>query len=430
MRLNPFTGTYLTDPSRMWRRILDDPAGVHYADDLGLWLISRHTHVRYALADATTFVNALTLAPVYEVCPAALEVIMQIDAPPTTAAADPPAHPRTRRALRATFANTAERVEAEYGAIVRRRVDELVARLAARRGEQVDLIPEFATELPLLVVLDILGVPAADIGRVRSWADGQIALVWGQPDPAEQVRLAQGLLEFWHYCEELVRQRMGAGHENGDFISRALAYRDDDDTVLTVPEVASLAFNLLVAGHETTAGLLAHALDQALSTPRWWSAIVADPGVVPAFVGETLRFAPAIDGWLRTTSREVTLGGVTIPAGARCLLMIGAANRDRSAFADPDRFDPHRADVGNHLSFGHGPHFCIGAGLARLEAGTALTRLAESIPDLRLTAAQRRSYKPNVAFRAHHTLLATIGGRTADDLPAARRTASADVRAA
>ncbi|MFG3642731.1 cytochrome P450 [Micromonospora sp. NPDC047762] len=429
MRLNPFTGVYLADPASMWRRILDDPAGVHYAEDLGLWLISRHADVRRALADATTFANALTLAPVYEVCPPALNVIMQIDAPPTTAAADPPAHPRTRRALRATFANTAERVEAEYGAIIRRRVDQLVSRLAARQGDQVDLIPEFATELPLLVVLDILGVPDADIGRIRSWADGQIALIWGQPDPAEQVRLAQGLLEFWHYCEDLVRQRVDSGHRGEDFISRALDYRDDDDSVLTVPEVASLAFNLLVAGHETTAGLLAHALDQALSAPQRWSAITADPGLAPAFVGETLRFAPAIDGWLRVTTRDVTLGTVTIPAGERCLLLIGAANRDPAAFHDPDRFDLHRADVGNHLSFGHGPHFCIGAGLARLEAVIALIRLAEAIPELRLSPEQHRSYKPNVAFRAHRTLLAIIDVPAPTDVPAARNGATAEVRA-
>ncbi|MEU7972396.1 cytochrome P450 [Micromonospora sp. NPDC049089] len=429
MRLNPFTGVYLADPASMWRRILDDPAGVHYAEDLGLWLISRHADVRRALADATTFANALTLAPVYEVCPPALNVIMQIDAPPTTAAADPPTHPRTRRALRATFANTAERVEAEYGAIIRRRVDQLVSRLAARQGDQVDLIPEFATELPLLVVLDILGVPDADIGRIRSWADGQIALIWGQPDPAEQVRLAQDLLEFWHYCEDLVRQRVDSGHRGEDFISRALDYRDDDDSVLTVPEVASLAFNLLVAGHETTAGLLAHALDQALSAPQRWSAITADPGLVPAFVGETLRFAPAIDGWLRVTTRDVTVGTVTIPAGERCLLLIGAANRDPAAFHDPDRFDPHRADVGNHLSFGHGPHFCIGAGLARLEAIIALSRLAEAIPELRLSPEQHRSYKHNVAFRAHRTLLAIIDVPAPTDVPAARNGTTAEVRA-
>ncbi|SCF16473.1 hypothetical protein GA0070607_6343 [Micromonospora coriariae] len=430
MRLNPFTGAYLSDPASVWRRILDDPAGVHHAEDLGLWLISRHEHVRRALGDAGTFGNALTLAPVYEVCPEAMSVIMQIDAPPTTAAADPPVHPRTRRALRATFANTPDRVESEYGPIVRRRVDQLVSRLVARQGRQVDLVPEFATELPLLVVLDILGVPDADIGRIRSWADGQIALIWGQPDPEEQVRLAQGLLEFWHYCQELVRQRADSGHLGDDFISRALTYRDDDDDVLTVTEVASLAFNLLVAGHETTAGLLAHALDQALSSPQRWRAIAADPLSVPAFVAETLRFAPAIDGWLRVTRREVTLGDVTIPAGARCLLLIGAANRDSAVFAHPDRFDPHRSDGRDHLSFGHGPHFCIGAALARLEAGIALTRLAAAIPGLRLTSEQHRSYKPNVAFRAHHALAATIDIMAPVDDPKVRATASAEVRAA
>ncbi|MEV4497164.1 cytochrome P450 [Micromonospora arborensis] len=430
MRLNPFTGAYLTDPASRWRHILDDPAGVHYAEDLDLWLISRHAHVRRALADAATFANALTLVPVYEVCPQAMNVIMQIDAPPTTAAADPPVHPRTRRALRATFANTADRVEADYGAIVSRRVDQLVSRLVARQGDEVDLIPEFATELPLLVVLDILGVPDTDIGRIRSWADGQIALIWGQPDPAEQVRLAQGLLEFWHYCEELVRQRVESGPQGDDFISRALTYRDDDDAVLTVPEVASLAFNLLVAGHETTAGLLAHALDQALSSPQRWSAIAADPGSVPAFVAETLRFAPAIDGWLRVTRRDVTLGETTIPAGARCLLLIGAANRDPAVFAHPDRFDPHRPDAADHLSFGHGPHFCIGAGLARLEAGIALTRLAAAIPGLRMTPEQRRSFKPNVAFRAHQTLSATIDITAPVMVPVTRESAVAEMHTA
>ncbi|MFF0317585.1 cytochrome P450 [Micromonospora sp. NPDC005252] len=408
MQLNPFSGVYLTDPASAWRRILDDPDRVPYAEDLDLWLISRHADVRHALADAATFGNALTLAPIYEVCPEAMSVIMQIDAPPTTAAADPPTHPRTRRALRATFANTADRAEAEYGAIVRRRVDDLVSRLVARAGQRADLVGEFTTELPLLVILDILGVPDADVDQIRRWADGQLALIWGQPDPQEQVRLARGLLEFWHYCQDLVRQRLDSGHDGADFISRALAYRDDDDAVLTVTEVASLAFNLLVAGHETTAGLLAHALDEALSDRQRWQALVADPRSVPDFVTETLRFAPAIDGWLRVTRRDVTLGGVTIPAGARCLLMIGAANRDPVVFAHPDRFDPRRLDAADHLSFGHGPHFCIGAALARLEAGVTLTRLAAAIPGLRLAPEHRRSFKPNVSFRAHHTLVATI----------------------
>jgi cytochrome P450 len=414
MRLNPFAGAYLTNPAVVWRDLLESPQRVHYAEDLDLWLITRHTDVRQALGDSETYSNALTLAPVYPVHPDAMAVVMKIDAPPTTAAADAPVHPRTRRALRATFANTAIRVDEQYGEIVRRRVDQLVAGLAARRGEVLDLVTDFATELPLLVIVDILGVPQRDIPRIKGWADGQIALLWGQPDPEEQVRLAQGLLDFWRYCQDLVASVARGPVPGDDFVSRVLRYRAGDDDVLTETEVASLAFNLLVAGHETTAGLLAHALDRALSEPDRWQRLVEDPARVPDLVEETLRFGPAIDGWLRLTTRPVSIGETTIPAGARCLLLLGAANRDTAVFADADRFDPDRADTREHLTFGYGPHFCIGAALARLEAQVALTRLADVLPGLRLLPEHRTTFKPNVAFRAHHALLATAGAVALD----------------
>ncbi|MFY1674048.1 cytochrome P450 [Plantactinospora sp. WMMB334] len=404
MHLSPFTGTYLTDPARVWRELLARPDDVHHAEDLGMWLISRHEHVRQAFGDADSFGNALTLAPVYEMCPEALAIVMRLDVPATTAAADSPVHTRTRRALRATFANTGPRVAAQYGPIVRRRVDGLVEALAARRGEVVDLIPEFTALLPLLVVLDILGVPERDVARIRQWADGQIALVWGRPEPAEQVRLAQGLLDFWHYCQDLVARRAEGDLDGDDFISRTLRYRDGDDEVLTVAEVASMAFNLLVAGHETTAGLLAHGLEQALSVPGRWRRVAEDPATVPAFLEEALRFGPAIDGWLRVTLRPVTIGDVTIPAGQRCLLLIGAANRDPAAFSAPDRFDPERDDAKDHLSFGYGPHFCIGAALARLEAEIALVRLGTRLPALRLVPWHEPQFQANLAFRSLRAL--------------------------
>ncbi|MFC7545706.1 cytochrome P450 [Plantactinospora sp. GCM10030261] len=424
MQLNPYAGAYLTDPGIIWRRLLDDPVGAHYADDLGLWLISKYEYVRRALGDPSTFANALTLLPVYQPTPEALAVISQIDPPPTTAAADPPTHPRTRKALRATFANTDRRVEEQYGGIVRRRVDQLVDRLAARPGERVDLIAEFAADLPLRVVLDILGVPESDVGRIKQWSDGQIALIWGCPSADEQLRLAQGLLDFWRYCQDLVARRARKGWIGTDFVSRALAYRGGDDAVLTESEVASMAFNLLVAGHETTAGLLAHALDFALTEPDRWRGMAVDPTGIPSFVAETLRYAPAIDGWLRLTLRPVTLGDVTIPAGARCLLLIGAANRDSAVYRDPDRFDPHRSVGREHLSFGYGPHFCIGAALARLETEIALRRLTAAIPGLRLAADYSRSYKANFAFRAHRSLPAIVDIGVPLGTPAQRMMAS------
>ncbi|GAA4435286.1 cytochrome P450 [Phytohabitans houttuyneae] len=404
MELRPFSGTYLTDPAAIWRDLLDGPERVHYADDLGLWLITKHADVRNALGDSEAFSNALTLLPIYEMCPEALAIVMEIDAPPTTAAADAPTHTRTRRALRATFPNTSARVNEQYGAIVRRRVDELVSRLVARRGTVVDLVSEFAAELPLLVIVDLLGVPPEDVPAIKSWSDGQIALIWGQPEPEEQVRLARGLLDFWRYCQKMVTLRAQEGGGGEDFISKALRYRAGDDEILTENEVASFAFNLLVAGHETTSGLIAHGLDNALSVPTRWERLVENPAGVPAFVEETLRFGPAIDGWLRLTTRDVTFGETTIPAGSRCLLLLGAANRDAATFSHPDVFDPNRADVRDHLAFGYGPHFCIGAALARLEAQVALTELTAAVPGLRLAPEHITSFKPNVGFRAHNAL--------------------------
>jgi cytochrome P450 len=421
VRLEPFTGAYLTGPAHTWRRLLDSPERVHYAEDLNLWLIVHHADVRNALSDAATFTNSLTLAPVYDMCPEAWEIVAKIDAPPTTAAADHPTHPRTRAALRDAFANTAARAREWYGPYVDRRVNDLVDRIAARPGDTIDLAADLAAPLPLQVIADILAVPEQDIPQIKQWSDGQIALVWGNPDPEEQVRLAQGLLDFWRYCQLLVSSvhRDGGWRPGGvtdgadDFISRVLRWRRGDDDRLTLDEAASLAFNLLVAGHETTSGLVNHCLDHVLTAPTRWEVIAHYPEVAAQYVEETLRFGPPIDGWLRATSRPVTIGDTTIPAGARCLLLLGAAGHDPAVYPDPDRFDPDRfgreRDQGvGHLAFGHGPHFCIGAALARLEAQTALTRLAEQLPGLRLADGYQRTFRPNVAFRAHTTLPAVV----------------------
>jgi cytochrome P450 len=219
--------------------------------------------------------------------------------------------------------------------------------------------------------------------------------VWGQPDDAEQVRLAQGLLDFRTWTQAHVAGREAerlAGRPGGDWLGEVLRWRDQHggDQALTMAEVASLAFNLLVAGHETTAGLITHSLDAALSDSVRWRALGADPTLIPEHVERTLRCRPPIDGWLRLAKRDIPLDGATIPAGARVLLLLGAANRED----------------GELLSFGHGPHYCVGAALARLEAGRALTALTARLPGLKLAPQWKRRRKVNLAFNAHEELLA------------------------
>jgi cytochrome P450 len=401
------TGVRLADlirqpgyPDNLYDLLAASGRPVAYDRDLGLWIIHRRDDVRRALTDTNAYSNALTLMPVYQPCPDAMDILGKLDAPPTTAAADNPTHRRTRTALRDTFPNTAERVAEQYGHIVDFRVDQLTtlveSRFARRRWNVVDLVADYTSQLPLWVICDIIGIPGSDIPRIQAWADGQTTLVWGFPDQEEQIRLAQGLLDFWRYTQEHVaaRERLRLlGDAVDDWTGKALAYRDGNDTILTLDEVASLAFNLLVAGHETTAGLIAHAIDAALTIPGKWQALAAGDASITDHVERTLRCRPPIDAWLRYTLTDVDLGnGVTIPSAQRVLALIGAANRED----------------GELLSFGKGPHYCIGAALARLEAVTALTALTRRLPGLRLKPGWKRRYKPNVAFRAHEDLLAVV----------------------
>jgi cytochrome P450 len=368
-----------------------------YAEDYGLWLLYRHADVLRALTDTgserSRYSNSLTLMPVYQPCDEATRILKQMDVPATTAAADNPTHARTVKALRATFPNQPGQpadIEAAFGELVDFRVDQLAALVESRRWHTVDLVSDFANLLPLWVICDLLGVTSADdMARIKAWADGQIALVWGRPDDTEQVRLAQGLLDFWTWTQRHVANREAdreAGHPGGDWLGAVLRWRDTHggDTALTLKETASLAFNLLVAGHETTAGLITHCLDAALSDSVRWRALGADPALIPDLVEQTLRCSTPIDGWLRLAKRDIVLDGVTIPAGSRVLLLLGAANRED----------------GRLLSFGHGAHYCIGAELARLEATRALQVLTERLPALRIKTGWVRRRRPNIAFNA------------------------------
>jgi cytochrome P450 len=398
--LAPFAPSYVRDPYPAFQRMRagGDP---WFAEDLGLWVVSRHEQVRAILADASTFSNALTLAPVLPICPQAGEILGGLDVDPVTAAGDAPEHTRTRRALMVTFPSTPRRAAA-YEPMIRALADRLVDAMTERAD--ADLVRDFTWELPVQVIMTLIGAPAGDFERIKRWSDGQIALIWGSPDEAEQVRLAANLVDFWRYCRELVARRVG--EPGDDVVSELLAYRGGDDTVLTEREIASIAFNLLVAGHETTSNLISNGAFHLLTSGRW-ADLVADPGRIPHAVEEILRYDPPILGWLRNTTRTATVGGVEIPAGQRLLLLLGSANRDEHRFTDGERFDIDRADAAEHLSFGLGRHFCVGAGLARVEATVAFETLVHRLPGLRLPDGLEPRYVPNVGFRVLQTLPVT-----------------------
>jgi hypothetical protein len=396
-------------------------SGPPFRDEVtGLWVVSAYNDVRELLRNSHDFANSATLLPHYPLCPEAMELLMRLDAPGTTAGGDGDVHARARRAIAATLPITAAKVEAQVGERVRRCVQELIDAMpgAARPSQavgdsvssmlEVDLIASLAWELPLRVICEIIGIPAERYDDVKAWSEDQVALVWGQLEDAEQVRCAQGLLSLWGLCQQLIadREKQPPAASNGeadDMASRLVAYQRDTGGAITGQEAASILLNLAVAGHETTANALGNAIYYLLSHPNHWGDLVVGNTDLPALVEELLRLQPPIIGWSRITTGDVTVSGTDIPAHERVLLLLGAANRDPHAFPRPDELDPGQDYFTPQLAFGIGIHHCVGAPLARLQLTEALQGLAATHPELTLRPGlddTTVAYKPNIAFRA------------------------------
>ncbi|MBD0738613.1 cytochrome P450 family protein [Streptomyces sp. CBMA29] len=288
---------------------------------------------------------------------------------------DPPDHTRLRTLVAREF--TARRVQA-----LRPRVREAAGALlddvaAARRA---DLVAAYAYPLPLTVICELLGVPDMDRAAFREWSTKVVAL----DEPEESARAAR---EMAAYLAELAegKRRLRDAAESDLLHALVRDHDGDADDRLTPEELLGMAFLLLVAGHETTVNLIANAVHLLLGNPGQLAALHADPELLAGAVEETLRFeSPVPAGTYRYTAEPVELGGARIPAGARVVLSIAAANRDPARFPDPDRFDIHRdaASTRAHLAFGYGLHHCLGAPLARLEANLALRVLLDRFPGL------------------------------------------------
>jgi cytochrome P450 len=268
---------------------------------------------------------------------------------------------------------------------------------------RADLVRDLAWELPALVIFRVLGIPDDNVARVKAGAESRLLFMWGRPTEAEQIRLAHGMAAFWRYAEALVADRAQEPHD--DFTSDLLLARDGDVPALTLPEVTTIVYGLLMAGHETTTCLLGNAFSQLLTHRHAWEAMCQDPALIPNAIEEVLRLDSSVITWRRKTTQAVDIGGVSVPANANVLLLLGAANRDPAVFDNPDCFDMHRANAKEHLSFGHGPHFCLGAPLGRLEARVVLEELSARLPQLRLVPGQTYRFQPNTSFRGPLSLL-------------------------
>jgi cytochrome P450 len=321
--------------------------------------------------------------------------------PPGFLFLDPPDHTRLRKLVSKAFApKVVKSLEPDITALV----DALLDKVAdARRFE---VINDLAYPLPVAVICRLLGVPIEDepqfskASALLAAALDPVTSFTGQAPHTDE--MFQARLWLRGYLRDLIARRRS---EPGDDLMSALIHVEESGDQLTEEEIISTCNLLLVAGHETTVNLIANAILAMLRHPAQWTALGADSQRVSAVVEETLRYDAPVQLVGRIAADDMTIGDASIPKGDVMMLLLAAAHHDPAAFDRPDVFDPDRKTI-RHLGFGKGPHFCLGAPLARLEAAVALSKLTARFPGARL--ADEPQFKPNLTLRGMASLEVAI----------------------
>jgi cytochrome P450 len=367
----PFPDGFRLDPSPTWERLREHAPVTRVRTLAGdtVWLVTRYDEVRLVLNDPRFGRSGV-------VGPGAPRVAVSRPLPGTLPTTDPPEHTRLRKLVSGAFSH--RRIEQ-----LRPWIAELAAELAgqvAAAGQPADLRRLFALPLPIRVICHLLGVPFADRDRFQGWTELAYSMVLAEAD-----RVQAAMDSLTGYIAELVAAKQAAGAEPADLLDE-LIHADADGDRLSTDELVAFGMNLLVAGHETSANQIASFVLALLREPGPWRRLGAEPELLPGAVEELLRYNRLSEvGQLRVATEDVVLAGQPIRAGEGVMAALASANRDPRAFDRPDELDLDRAP-GRHLAFGIGPHFCLGAHLARVELQEALRALLHRLPELRLAA--------------------------------------------
>jgi hypothetical protein len=376
---------FVADPYPVLRQ-LQDTAPVFWSERMGAWVVTRHADVRAGFRDPR--LSSDRIRPFYaQLAPPMKELVLPLAENLGNWAVfnDPPQHTRLRALMSKAFTRRA--VEG-----LRPRIEAIVDGLldaAAHKGPEFDYHREFAYPLPATVIAEMLGVPRADVEKLKRWSDDLAQFVLtSRANPEKYRRAAAGMAEMNDYFDRFIRRRAAEGGGN-DVTAALLAARERDDR-LSHEEIVATALLLLFAGHETTTQLLANGLYWLLRYPEAMAAMRArldDAVFVANAVEEMLRHDGPSLSMVRVAAADFEWHDETIAKGERVFLFQSAANRDPRVFADPDKLDLIRANAGDHLAFGYGIHFCTGAPLARLEAQIAFPRVLRRFPRLALADA-------------------------------------------
>ena len=377
-----------------WAAAARNEAPVFYMPELDVWCVTRYDDVLEVLRDHNTFSsrNAITprqlSGPLAEVFPDGLPVRHSL------LLKDPPEHTQIRKLVQRRFTPTAI---AQYEDMVRGQANRLIDDFID--DGCCELVSQYSSLLPLRVICDIAGIPDAETHNLGHWVDDTLLLLEGAPplSAEQEEQIARRLKPIMEWLLAWVKERRL--NPRDDITSELLSARTDDGQPrMTSDEVIGFLNGLLTAGIGTTKNFIALATRELLSHPDQWEQLKADRSLLDNALEECLRLRSPSRGSRRTTLRDVTIGGTTIPKGAVVQLLMYSPQHDESVFEDPDRLDIHRPNAIKHFSFGRSTHMCLGASLARLEARVSFELFLDRLPDMRLAPDQEYRWVPNMTI--------------------------------
>ncbi len=353
---NPFVPSFKKNPYLQFGR-LRAAEPVHYSSALQAWILTRYEDCVAVIRDQETFSSDARNAggPVAEAI-ARQRAQSDLQRADTILGLDPPRHTVLRALVNRAF--TPRRVQEQ-----RPHIEDLARHLLDEAGSEFDVMEAIAQPLPVIVIAELLGISPDDRLQFKEWSNAIAETTSLIQSEATQERVRQATIELIDYFGRAIDAR--AAEPRDDLIS-ALVRAEEDGKRLRREDVLAFCILLLVAGNETTTNLIGNGLAAILAHPEALAALRADADRIPDAVEEMLRYDSPVQGLARFVARDTEVNGVRLAKGDILLAMVGAANRDPEAFADPDAFDLVRGG-GRHLSFGQSIHYCLGAPLARME---------------------------------------------------------------
>lgn len=390
---NPFIPPHSQDPYPFYAA-LRAHAPVHFSNALGAWVVSRYEDVVTVLRDPARFSSRGALPSMFD-NPQAVRAILADCCPEvaTISELDPPYHTRMRRLHKAAFSpRRVERLRPEIQRIANQLVDAFID------DGCTDLVAAYAEPMAKSVVCSFLGIPVEDRPQVDAWVESWM-LLWTPGVPLERkIEAAHTMPLYERYIAELAEARRREPQDDAlsDMVHACL----DDFAPLSTAEIIYMMRGLRLAGHMTTRDWISGCLHMAMRRPDLADRMRVDPSQLLPFMEETMRFDSPHKGLMRTTTEDVVLGGVHLPAGARLQLLFDSANRDESVFPSPDELILGRPNIRSNVGFGKGVHACQGALVATVETEISLQTVLTRIPSLRLDTRMPLVYLPSHIFRS------------------------------